>query len=262
MEPYCRSGWLHVDRRTPAWGRQYRDLGFSRAEQAAATQAFGDWRRRMMEMPPTSDCAADVLEPNGAWNAYLQAMSGFLTGAGLERISVADYIAYEAASTGYNWRAPAGYGSLVAASLPRPIDLRLSTPVESIELDPWGVVLATPVGAIRACCDRHGLDGCPGHGPYFRVGSTLGGTPRRACPLGAMKNFFWRLPAIVRLSLRHAYSGTPAIPAPASITSARLAGLSSSVFSAIREPGWSKTPVQRPASRMRSISLSRYLDRP
>jgi monoamine oxidase len=50
----------------------------------------------------------------------------------LERISVADYLAYEAASTGCNWRAPAGYGSLVAASLPRPIDLRLSTPVESI----------------------------------------------------------------------------------------------------------------------------------
>ena len=160
-------GWLHsadrnpwtriaeatgfaVDRRTPAWGRQYRDLGFSQAEQAAATQAFADWRQRMMKTPPASDCAADALEPDGEWNAYLRAMSGFLTGTGLERISVADYIAYDAASTGCNWRAPAGYGSLVAASLPRPIDLRLSTPVESIELDSRAVVLATPVGAVRA----------------------------------------------------------------------------------------------------------------
>jgi monoamine oxidase len=160
-------GWLHsadrnpwtrvaeaagfaVDRRTPAWGRQYRDLGFSQAEQAAATQAFTDWRRRMMETPPASDCAADALEPDGEWNAYLQATIGFLTGAGLERISVADYIAYDAASTSFNWRAPAGYGSLVAASLPRSIDLRLSTPVESIELDSRAVVLATPVGAVRA----------------------------------------------------------------------------------------------------------------
>ena len=139
-----------VDRRTPAWGRQYCDLGFSQAEQAAATQAFTDWRRRMMKTPPASDCAADSLEPDGEWNAYIQAMSGFLTGDGLERISVADYIAYDAASTACNWRAPAGYGSLVAASLPRPIDLRLSTPVESIELDPQAVVLATPVGAVRA----------------------------------------------------------------------------------------------------------------
>ena len=160
-------GWLHsadrnpwtriaeaagftIDRRTAAWGRQYRDLGFSQAERAAATQAFADWRRRMMEMPPASDCAADALEPDGEWNAYLQAMSGFLTGAGLERISVADYLAYDAASTSCNWRAPAGHGSLVAASLPRPIDLRFSTPVESIELDSRGVVLATPVGAVRA----------------------------------------------------------------------------------------------------------------
>ena len=44
----------------PAWGRQYRDLGFSQVEQAAATQAFTDWRRRMMEMPPASDSAADA----------------------------------------------------------------------------------------------------------------------------------------------------------------------------------------------------------
>jgi monoamine oxidase len=104
----------------------------------------------MMKTPPASDCAADALEPDGEWNACLQAMSGFLTGTSLERISVADYIAYDAASTGCNWRPPAGYGSLVAASLPRPIDLRLSTPVQSIELDSRAVVLATPVGAVRA----------------------------------------------------------------------------------------------------------------
>ena len=147
----------------PAWGRQYRDLGFSQTEQAAATQAFTDWRRRMMKTPPASDCAADALEPDGEWNAYLQAMSGFLTGAGLERISVADYLAYDAASTGCNWRAPAGYGSLVAASLPRPIDLRLSTPVESIELDSRAVVLGDAGWRrSRTRRDPHGLDGCAG----------------------------------------------------------------------------------------------------
>jgi monoamine oxidase len=104
----------------------------------------------MMKTPPASDCAVDALDPRGEWNAYIRAISGFLTGAALERVSVADYTAYDAASTGCNWRAPAGYGSLIAASLPRPIDLRLSTPVESIELDSRGVVLGTPVGAVRA----------------------------------------------------------------------------------------------------------------
>jgi len=92
-------GWLHsadrnpwtrvaeaagyaIDRRAPAWGRQYCDLGFSQVEQAAAAQALTDWRRRMMETPPASDCAADALEPDGEWNDYLQATSGFPTGAG------------------------------------------------------------------------------------------------------------------------------------------------------------------------------------
>ena len=136
-------GWLHsanrnpwtriaeaagfaVDRRTPAWGRQYRDLGFSQTEQAAANQAFAAWEQRMATAPPTSDCAADALDPDGEWNAYLQAMSGFISGARLERVSVADYTAYDGASTGCNWRTPVGYGSLIAASLPQPIDLRPS----------------------------------------------------------------------------------------------------------------------------------------
>src|SRR4051794_36861120 len=137
-------GWLHsadrnpwvdiaeasgfaVDRRTPAWRRQYRDLGFSRAEQDAADEAFGAWHNRLVEAPPRSDCAADALEPHGAWNAYLQAISGYISGAELERISIADYLAYDAASTGCNWRAPAGYGKLIAASLPATVALRLST---------------------------------------------------------------------------------------------------------------------------------------
>ncbi len=160
-------GWLHsadrnpwtriadaagfaVDRRAPAWGRQYHDIGFSQTEQAAARRAYAAWEQRMESTPPASDCAADALEPEGEWNAYLQAISGFMNGAGLEHVSVADYTAYDAASTGCNWRTPGGYGTLIAASLPHPIDLRLSTPVQSIELDGPGVALMTPVGAVSA----------------------------------------------------------------------------------------------------------------
>jgi hypothetical protein len=40
----------------------------------------------MESTPPASDCAADALEPEGEWNAYLQAISGFMNGAGLEQI--------------------------------------------------------------------------------------------------------------------------------------------------------------------------------
>ena len=88
------------------------------------------------------------MEPQGEWNDYLQAISGFMNGVGLEQLSVADYLAYDAATTGYNWRAPAGYGTLIAASLPHPIDLRLSTPAQSVELDRRGVEVTTPVCAV------------------------------------------------------------------------------------------------------------------
>ena len=108
------------------------------------------WEQRMELTPPKSDCAADALEPEGEWNTYLQAISSFMSGAGLEHVSVADYTAYDAASTGCNWRTPGGYGTLIAASLPHPIDLRLSTPVQSIELGGPGVALMTPVGAVSA----------------------------------------------------------------------------------------------------------------
>lgn len=160
-------GWLHsagrnswtavaeasgfgIDRRTPAWRTQFRDLGFSPAEQAAANQAFAGWSERLVTMPPPSDRAADVLEPDEEWRAYLQAMSGFISGAALEQISVEDYVAYDSASTGDNWRLPAGYGTLISHSLPQGIDLRLSTPVSSLDLAGDGVVVGTPAGALRA----------------------------------------------------------------------------------------------------------------
>jgi len=159
-------GWLHsgdrnawsriaeemgfaIDRRAPAWGVQYRDLGFTAAEQTAAWQAFETWIQRLRTLR-ASDCAADALEPDGPWNAYLQAVSGFISGARLERLSAADYLAYDAAATGENWRVPAGYGSLIAASLPAKTALRLATPAEQIELDPNGVAIMTPGGTIRA----------------------------------------------------------------------------------------------------------------
>jgi monoamine oxidase len=160
-------GWLHsadrnawaeiaaaagitVDRREPAWGFQYGDLGFTPAEQAAASHAFATWVQRLASTPPASDRAADALEPDGEWNSYLQALSGFINGVRLERLSVADYMAYDTASTGLNWRVPSGYGSLIAASFPAAVGLRLVTPVESISLDVHGVTLMTPAGSVRS----------------------------------------------------------------------------------------------------------------
>lgn len=139
-----------VDRNDPAWGEQAGDLHFSQAEQAEARQAFADWTERLASAPPASDCAADALEPGGKWNAYIQAMTGFISGAAPAQVSAKDFAAYDAASTDANWRAAAGYGAVIAASLPRPVNLLLATPILSIALDRAGVILTTPGGPLRA----------------------------------------------------------------------------------------------------------------
>lgn len=160
-------GWLHsadrnpwtriaeaagfaIDRTAPAWDRQYRDLGFTTAERQAARAAFDAWTERLRRTPPASDRAADAIAPGCAWAGYLQALSGIINGDVLERISVADYLAYDGASTDHNWRVEAGYGALIAGSLPPSTDLRLATPVQALTLDGRAIGVITPKGMLHA----------------------------------------------------------------------------------------------------------------
>ena len=159
-------GWLHsadrnpwsriaeqsgfaLDRGPNALGSHFADLGLSPGEFASARRAFARWNERLIAAPPTSDRAADALEPDGQWTAYLQALSGFISGDELERISARDYAAYDSASSYINWRVPAGYGTLITSGFPANADLRLATPVEALTLDEQHVALATPAGTVR-----------------------------------------------------------------------------------------------------------------
>lgn len=153
-----RNGWMDVareagviiDRTRPAWGTQYHDLGFTRAEQVEARQSLAAWMHRMSTEPPAGDCAADALVRNQPWNSYIRAIAGFISGARLEDVSIADYLAYEESSTDENWRVPMGYGALIVRSLPDSVCVRYATPVESLALNAEGVTVATPAGTIRA----------------------------------------------------------------------------------------------------------------
>ncbi len=155
-----RNPWTHIaeeaghalDRSEPAWDTQYRDLGFSPGEQAAAGEAFGGWRGRLEAVAAASDRAADALAEGGVWNAYIRGLVGIISGAKLEALSAADYIAYDLASTSHNWRVPDGYGAVIAGRFPQGATLRLSTPVQAIDLDARGVKAATGEGDVRARC--------------------------------------------------------------------------------------------------------------
>jgi len=139
-----------VDRREAAWGKPYPNLVSREVEQEAAWEAFDAWNDRLPQIAKGSDRASEALEPDGAGNAYVRAMTGYISGVGPERISAADYLAYDLASTHHNWRTPLGYGSLVAASLPTSMTLRMATPAERIDLTGNGVCVTTRAGVIHA----------------------------------------------------------------------------------------------------------------
>ena len=120
-------GWLHsaernpwtgiaeescfpVERGTPAWGDHYRDLGFSPDQQAEAENEWQAWRDQLDAATFPSDRASDALPEGGRWAAYAQSMSGYVNGAALEELSIADYLAYDRAASDNNWRRLHGHG--------------------------------------------------------------------------------------------------------------------------------------------------------
>lgn len=150
--PWARIAGEHgfaIDRRPPAWRGQYRDLGFSAAEQKDAEDFWQSWRDRLDASPLESDRASDALPPDSQWTAYAQALSGYVNGASLEELSIADYLAYDRAAGEENWRAPAGYGALVARALPS-LPLWLSTPVTAIDATAPVIKIETTSGVLRA----------------------------------------------------------------------------------------------------------------
>ncbi|UYY59406.1 flavin monoamine oxidase family protein [Sphingomonas sp. S2-65] len=160
------AGWLHsaehnpwvaiaeaegftVDRTLPRWYEQWRDLGFSPDDKAAAIAAYAAFDRRMREVSPASDRAGDALEPGCAWNGYLDAISGYINGAGSSQVSIADYLAYDDAATATDWRVAEGYGALVARHAVGG-RVALGTPVTRIGASAKVLRIDTPRGALTA----------------------------------------------------------------------------------------------------------------
>ncbi|RYD53872.1 MAG: amine oxidase, partial [Sphingomonadales bacterium] len=158
------AGWLHsaehnpwvaiaeatgftVDRTLPRWLQQWRELGFPEAEQKAAGQAFGAFHQRLHTLQ--GDRAADALVPACEWNDYLDALSGFINGAPVARISASDYLAYMDAATETDWRVEQGYGALVSAHAAR-LPVSLSTPVTAIRTTGKRLRIETARGALAA----------------------------------------------------------------------------------------------------------------
>jgi monoamine oxidase len=124
-------GWLHsakrnpwtaiaeaqggtIDRTPPPWARAAAQPGLTAAEANAMRAALWALHERADALPESEPDRplADFLEPGGRWNALIDAVSGYYSGAELARVSARDLGRY--AEDGVNWRIVEGYGAAVA----------------------------------------------------------------------------------------------------------------------------------------------------
>jgi monoamine oxidase len=159
-------GWLHsadrnpwsgiarqqgrsIDKTPPPWGRiSFVDV-FPLAEQQQFREALQAFYRRLdasaQEAPDRP--AASLLEPGGRWNKTIDAVSTYVNGAELERVSRRDFARYD--DSGVNWRVLEGYGAVIAAhgaSVPTAFDC----PVRTIDHSGMRLRIETGRGTVTA----------------------------------------------------------------------------------------------------------------
>ena len=159
-------GWLHsadenewtgvagelgfaIDRTPPPWSRNAHQLNFSAPDQRDFHAAWDRFDARMAQAAkekadrPASEC----LEAGGRWNSLLDALSTYINGVELERLSVHDFSRYR--NTGVNWRVVKGYGALIVAAA---AGLEIATDCPALQIVHSGprVRVVTPRGTIAA----------------------------------------------------------------------------------------------------------------
>jgi monoamine oxidase len=145
-----------IDRAASGWRNQFRDLGFSKTEQAQSWAAVESFAGRLREGQP-DDRASAALEPGNEWNGFIEALNGYLNGTSLAKTSASDFIAYWDAADRNNWRLPGGYGALVL-KLVEGLEVHTSCPIRSIDSSGGGVRLTSDDGVIEA---RHAIVALP-----------------------------------------------------------------------------------------------------
>jgi monoamine oxidase len=125
-------GWLHsanrnsfvgiaeqlhfeIDKTRPPWREQSFDTGFPLRERLDFIKALDAFYDRAEEAAKSGrDSAASTwLDPGNRWNPMIDALSTYINGCELDRVSTLDMDAYE--DTEINWRVRRGYGALMAA---------------------------------------------------------------------------------------------------------------------------------------------------
>lgn len=143
------SGWT-LDESTPPWQRVPDERVFAPARHAQfrAAQAAFEGRLLAAAQAGRDGAAADLLEPDCEWNAVLHAISTYVNGVELDRLSVCDFAAYSDSET--NVRIEGGMGAFIA-SLAGTIAVRYDCPVARIDHSGRRITIETPKGDLE--CD-------------------------------------------------------------------------------------------------------------
>jgi monoamine oxidase len=148
LVPLAEELSVTIDRAPTPWRNQFRDLGYSKAEQMqswAEVDAFAERLRK----GPAEDKASNALEPGNQWNGLLEALNGYLNGTSLAKTSAEDFIAYWDGSDSSNWRLPGGYGALMAV-LAAELDIRTRCAVRGLDWAGSSVRLTSDAGTFEA----------------------------------------------------------------------------------------------------------------
>ena len=159
-------GWLHsadrnsfvkiaerlnfeIDKTRPPWREQSLDAGFPLKERADFIEALDAFYDRAEEAAKSGrdSAASSYLEPGNRWNPMIDAISTYVNGCELDRVSILDMDAYE--DTEINWRVRRGYGALMTAYA-APIPLALDCNVTLVDHSGKRVRLQTSQGTLTA----------------------------------------------------------------------------------------------------------------
>ncbi|HYS91060.1 MAG TPA: NAD(P)/FAD-dependent oxidoreductase [Bradyrhizobium sp.] len=159
-------GWLHsadrnsfvkiaerlnfeIDKTRPPWREQSLDAGFPLKERADFIEALDGFYDRAEEAAKSGrdSAASSYLEPGNRWNPMIDAISTYVNGCELDRVSILDMDAYE--DTEINWRVRRGYGALMTAYA-APIPLALDCNVTLVDHSGKRVRVETSQGTLTA----------------------------------------------------------------------------------------------------------------
>jgi monoamine oxidase len=159
-------GWLHsadqnsfvaiaerlgfeVDKTLPPWRDRAVGKAFPQDERLQFIAALDAFYERTYEAARSGrdSAASNYLEPGNRWNPMIDAVSTYVNGSELDRVSIQDMEAYE--DTGINWRVRRGYGALMAA-YGAPLPIHFNCNVTLIDHSARRLRIATSKGTLGA----------------------------------------------------------------------------------------------------------------